>query len=270
MASREAKRRNHDPAFESELSDSVVRTTPVRSQSQFGGFTLLEILTALTILAMIMSVVYGSYRAVTDSILTLQPRMAFERKGRFFVQRLSRQLRCCYGGQIDRVSRSDEKHKDEAPDAAETQDMLFSGGQAGKDRVLLAFITSGMDRGRESNPERLEYISYRLDLSRHVLLTREGLYGQVREPRDEDWHVILEDVAGIDFGYFDGSEWHDEWNLAMSEGPPRAVRVELTLKSQDGQTFYCLWVVAVSSQARKGPESGVKEATTQGRDWTSG
>lgn len=267
-ASDEKKRLYEVSASDLRSPENTTPRTSAKSQRLLSGFTLLEILVALAVLSMIMGVVYGSYRAVTSSIVSLQPRVAFEQKGRFFVQRLSRQLRCCYGGQFGRASRSTKRSRDGAEDAAEKRNVLFAGGQALSDDVLLAFVTSGIALSRESNLGHLKFVSYRLDSSRRVLLTCEDLYGQPRDTHDQDWHAILEDVVEIEFCYFDGTEWHDEWSSAVSEGPPRAVRVALVLESQGGQTFSFAWVVPISCCTSKRSKSGVEKAATAYRNRT--
>jgi type II secretion system protein J len=250
------------------LSETATPGTAERSQQLLTGFTLLEILVALAVLSMIMSVIYGTYRAVTGSIVRLQPQVVLEQKGRFFVQRLSRQLRCCYGGQPAKAIQSTQKRSDGREDVVKRRDVLFGGGEALGDNVLLAFVTSGMAQGRESNLGYLKRVSYRLDSSQSALLTCEDLYGQPLDTDDQEWHVILEDVAGIEFEYFDGEEWRDKWSSAVSNGPPRAVRTKLVLESQDAQTLSFTWVIPVSRWTCERPKSDVEKAVTVYRDRT--
>jgi len=197
------------------------------------GFTLLEILVALGVLGIIMSAVYGSYRAVSTSIVGLQPRIALDQTGRFFLQRLARQIRCCYGGGLNLPNRSTRQRNGEDSRASEERVSLFQSGQTATDDILLRFVTSGGGSTWKLDSECLIVVSYKLDMRRHVLLADEQIYGQGNEDRQENWQVILEDVAEIEVEYFDGIDWQTKWDSNGFGGPPRAVRVRVVLESPE-------------------------------------
>lgn len=229
------------------------------------GFTLVEILVALAVLGIIMGAVYATHRAVTGSILGIQPRMALDQNGRFFVQRLSRQLRCCYGGQPGWPSRPSGSRNDIEEGTEEESAPLFRGGQTLTDDVLLAFVTSATGLSRASDSGHLKLVSYKLDAWQHALLTREDEYRQPREDSDEGWHVILEDVVEIELEYYDGTDWQNEWDSDLSGGPPRAVRVKLVLESEVGQSFSFTSVAPAARGPRKKPESQAQRAAVADR-----
>jgi len=60
------------------------------------GFTLLEILTALTIFLIIISVMYGSYISTTQSVNHCQTKITQAQEARSILTKMSQQLRCCY------------------------------------------------------------------------------------------------------------------------------------------------------------------------------
>jgi general secretion pathway protein J len=199
-----------------------------------GGFTLLEILVALAVLGLIMGAVYGSYRAVTTSIVDLEPRMDLEQKGRFFVQRLSRQVRCCYGGRHDQANQSVPDQNDVKKAMSQEQTRFFQGGRTLSDDVALRFVTTSSTLNRRSDVGCLTVVSYKMDPLQHALLIREEIYGRqsINERNDEDWRVVLDDVWEVEFQYFDGMEWRKEWDSSVAGFLPRALRIKLVLESK--------------------------------------
>jgi hypothetical protein len=222
-------------------------------------------LVALAVLGIIMGAVYATHRAVTGSIVGIQPRMALGRNGRFFVQRLSRQLRCCYGGQPGWPSRPSRSRNDIEEGTEEEPAPLFRGGQTLTDDVLLAFVTSAAGLSRASDSGHLKRVSYKLDAWQHALLSREDEYRQPREDSDESWRLILEDVIEIELEYFDGTDWQDEWDSDLSGEPPRAVRVQLVLESEVGPSLSFTSVAPAARGPRKRPETQVKRAAVADR-----
>lgn len=229
------------------------------------GLTLVEMLVALAVLGIIMGAVYATHRAVTGSVLGLQPRMALDQNGRFFVQRLSRQIRCCYSGQPGRPSRTRRSRSGIEEVAEEESAPLFRGGQTLTDDVLLAFVTSATGLNRASDSGHLKRVSYRLDAGQRALLTREDEYRQPREESDEGWRLILEDVAELEFEYFDGTDWQNEWDSDLSGGPPNAVRVVLVLESEVGPSFSFASVAPAARGTRHRPETQVERAAVADR-----
>ena len=204
-----------------------------RSVCSTAGFTLLEIVIALGIAGLLMSALYGSYRAVADSILGTRPQTILDRKGQFFIQQLSRQVRCCYSGPVNRLGQTIAREKRLSEDLADRV-ALFRSNVVSHDDILLRYVTYNGTMSQNRYPGCLIVVSYRLDRWRHVLSAREELYGRRSGQDEEDWRDVLEDVLEIKFEYFDGEDWDREWDSDESGGPPRAVRVRLVLESAQG------------------------------------
>jgi len=226
------------------------------------GFTLLEILVALGVLGIIMSAVYGSYRAVSTSIVGLQPRIALDQTGRFFLQRLARQIRCCYSGRPNVSSRSTRQRNEEDSRASQERVSLFESGQTATDDIVLRFVTTGGVSTWKLDSECLIVVSYKLDKRRNVLLTDEQVYGQRDEDSEENWRVILEDVAEIEVEYFDGIDWQAKWDSDVSGGPPRAVRVRVVLESPEQSTASFTTVAPIRCCARRESKTREKKSST--------
>ncbi|MBN1507511.1 MAG: prepilin-type N-terminal cleavage/methylation domain-containing protein [Sedimentisphaerales bacterium] len=196
------------------------------------GFTLLETLVALSMLTLILGAAYGSYRAVTGSIVDLEPRLDLHQKGRFFIQKLSRQIRCCYGGRGDQAARSAPDRNDVNEPALREQMRFFQGGLAASDDVMLRFVTTSRRLNRKSDIVSLAVVTYKMDALQHALLTCEQAYGRRTSGGDENWRAVLENVAEIEFQYFDGKDWRQRWDSQVEGGLPRAVRVAIVQESR--------------------------------------
>jgi prepilin-type N-terminal cleavage/methylation domain-containing protein len=243
------------------------------------GFTLVETLIAATVLGLILSAVYGSYWAVTSSIAGLEPKIALDQQGRFFVQRLSRQIRCCYGGPLDRIKRTSSDPNGAKPAAPAKKDAaeemhFFRGGSLLPDGIVLQFVTTSSSLSRKSSPGCLALVSYKMDTGQHALLVCEELYGRRGEDADKEWRVIQEDLEEIEFRYFDGTDWQDQWDSRPAGGLPRAVRIKLVLRPEQDSASRCFTAVAalrcgaprnlepevpVLSTTEKGPENPIRE-----------
>jgi len=239
-----------------------------RGPLETGGFTLLEILIALIVLGLIMGAVYGSYRAVTSSIADLEPRMDLDQKGRFFIQRLSRQVRCCYGGRRDQANQSVLDQNDVKKAASQEETHFFQGGRTLSDDVTLQFVTTSSTLNRRSNVGYLAVVSYKMNPLQHVLLTREAVYGrQSINEDDEDWRVILDNVSEMELQYFDGTDWRKEWDSNVAGGLPKALRIKLVLESkQDGASASFTSVAAIRCCTPKELKTQVQEAASMGKD----
>jgi general secretion pathway protein J len=232
------------------------------------GFTLLEILVALSVLGLILGAVYGSYRAVTSSIADLQPRVDLDQKGRFFVQRFSRQIRCCYAGSTDQTTRPVQDQNDVSKSASQEEIRFFQGGRTLSDDSVLQFVTSSSTLNRRSDVGYLAVVSYKMDALQHALLTREEIYGRrsVSED-DEDWRLVLDDVLEAGFEYFDGSGWRKEWDSNAMGGLPKAVRIKLVLAStQDGAPASFTVVAAIRCRVPEKRGTQVQETVDKGKD----
>ena len=62
------------------------------------GFTLVEILVAMAIIVVIVSLVYGSYFATSKSTQAYKSRIALFQQGRKVLRQMARQIRCSYAG----------------------------------------------------------------------------------------------------------------------------------------------------------------------------
>jgi type II secretory pathway pseudopilin PulG len=230
-----------------------------------GGFTLLETLIAVFVLGLILSAVLGSYRVVTGTTADLESKIALEQEGRFFVQRLARQIRCCYGGPADQVRRSAPDVKSARPAAATDEPTpLFRGGPAVFDDAVLQFVTTSSSLNRNSVAGSLTLVAYKVDKGRGAWLVCEDLYGRRRtKEEDREWREVLTDLQEIELRFFNGVDWLTEWDSNVAGGLPKAVRIKLVLQSdRDGRPRCFTALAPIRCGAPRKLEAEVSTAPT--------
>lgn len=166
------------------------------------GFTLVEVLIALGILTIVMTILYSTFSA---SSVTAE-----------LVEERADELASLTGA-LDTIGQ-------EIRGAFE-----WSPGQ--KSRITFTTMTSL----REDPSPGIQTVSYEFDqdrLTRTVLRT--GLDG--RPPRT---FVLLDGVRDPAFSFFDGRQWRDDW--PATGRLPAGVRVSFSYKGRDANTVIPVW-----------------------------
>ena len=181
------------------------------------GFTLLELVVAASMIAMLLVVAYGSYLAAAESVSRCTCRMTLQQRARALLLRMSREVRCCY------VPVSEGEHPNDS--------RWPYGLLGGRDRLRLATAAgTGM-------PDELSagvcVVSYQLDESRGALLRKRSLLVDQDDGAGEgNWPAIARDVRAMTCHYFDGDRWLDTWDAGRGAELPRAVRITITFEAQ--------------------------------------
>lgn len=207
------------------------------------GFTLIEMLIALTIIAAILSMVYGSYAATTRAIDACRTRMACLERGGFALRLMARQVRSAYAPSpassssgSDRTGATSDARAPgrSAQTTAATSLALFQGNGRDPTGEILSFITSG-DCGPDPNARGLTRVTYHYDraamtlsMSRHDGLDR-------RHPGP--FLTVLRNVTSIELKFHDGRQWQDTWDFRTRQEVPRAVKVSLDVIDKAGRTY---------------------------------
>jgi type II secretion system protein J len=201
------------------------------------AFTLLEIIIALSMVALILGGAYGTYTATTRSIGHSKPRNALQQQARIFLQRIGSEIRCCYAGYKDESLQPSIKTDPTMDKHIQLEDAsLFKGGEVSSGRSFLRFVTSAVASKREQAIGGLAIVEYMLDNSTNTLSRSERRYidGFEADKNDYNWIVALENIRAIKVEYYDGKEWLKEWNSNdMKKTLPKAVRMLLVIQSKD-------------------------------------
>jgi general secretion pathway protein J len=182
-----------------------------------GGFTLIEILIALAILALVGVLGYRAVSSLTDSEARLAAESERWRGLDALFARLESDMRATEPRDV-RVGNATEPAWAARADA-------FGNAEIRLARAGPEFVLEPGSAGQR--------IGYRLrDGAIEVLY-----WPHLDEPAGVEpvAYALADRIARFDVGYLDGhGEWHDHWPLLGEDAVPRAVRIVLTL--DDGAT----------------------------------
>ena len=181
------------------------------------GFTLLEILIAVTIMALILIIIYGSYTGSVQIITENGDDFEVYHIARFLLNTLSEELSCAYDG----------------------------GSSAGfhGEAKRLEFTSTNKSGYEKYPPESGDF--YKLKYFIEDAPSSQGNYIMYRD-EDGQSDVIGEDIKDINFEYYDGKTWEGEWDSAESGKLPTAVRITLNMDKK-GVTVTFNTVVSIQA-----------------------
>ena len=229
------------------------------------GFTLIEIIIALAMMATIMSMVYGSYAATSQSVETYSSRLDCSERASLVLRFMARQIRCAYipptdpntaksSGQIDLTqtpARSTPRHGTEVGQPSPS----FCGNvQAPHGGVLDFVTTAGLGTGLRG-PRGLSRIRYRHDrITRTLWIDCRPSLEQLRNADlAQTGQPILDHVTALDVEFYDGREWLKKWSGAKNRAVPRAVRISLSLVDEKERSYHFGTTVRIQSQITIAP-----------------
>jgi general secretion pathway protein J len=184
------------------------RQAPQRSEA---GFTLVEVLLAVSLVAMMATLVFGSLYVTTSAIDAARASSANEQIVRSTLRVM-----------IDELS--------VGVSSTTGPWMGINGQQDGQPADSVAFLTMGQFRGAESTKDtELVRIVYTREGDRLLRFVRRNLYGLTDESVEQV--ELATKVKGFNVRYYDGKSrlWVDEWDGRGQPGTPKALLIELTL-----------------------------------------
>lgn len=191
-----------------------------------GGFTLIEVLLAMTLAAIIMAALF----ALFDNVSGVQKHVSrhFDR---------SRTMRVVFG-----VMEDDLRSMLPANDTTVLASVDNAG--FGQDTSLFSMLTAASLRpGEQVPPLGLNEVEYVLrgDSGHRRLVRRERPHAGIRGDFEDTEVVLADDVARVEVGFFDSSyhEFRKDWDPSnLGTTLPAAVRVRLTLGDANNQEEY--------------------------------
>ncbi|MCK4628574.1 MAG: prepilin-type N-terminal cleavage/methylation domain-containing protein [Sedimentisphaerales bacterium] len=197
------------------------------------GFTLIEILIAMSIVLIIFSAVYGAYFAATSSANRCNANITTVREARSLLAKMTRQVRCVY------VPAQLPKQTSTAPSAiglitAEDEQVVFRADTKDKNGIILRMVTTAgifHDRLSQHGPFQ---VAYRYDSDQGILFYTQQLIAMQSEnhPQRHEWFPLAENVESIELSFFDSRKWFDNWNRReQNQQLPCAVKIEVLMNS---------------------------------------
>jgi len=216
--------------------------SPIKNKIRRHGFTMLEIIVALTIVLIIFSVVYGTYFAVTRSADRCSDKITLSFQARSFLNKLSYQLRSAYLTQ-DRLDSSENPSVLSVPD---NTPRYFAGYRQPRDGIILHFLTTGGLFRSQLAPQGPFEVAYRYDPSLSCLYYCQQIYVPQSLPGNNsklsittqapNWFPIAENITGLELAFYDGNQWHDHWLDREKNNLPQAVKVVITLQGNNASS----------------------------------
>jgi general secretion pathway protein J len=178
------------------------------------GFTLVEVLIALAILAMIVVSTFTIFRSASKSWQKGETRSERYQNARNAIHKISTEINqavinpnslCKFTGDKNKVS-------------------------------FISFVST------ESGVFELSEIEYWLDGAKKLLMRNDDVDPDYDFTTYDHSDVLSENVSELEFSYFDGTVWLDIWNSdqALGVGLPKAVKIKIKVddkKSKEGEIF---------------------------------
>jgi len=180
----------------------------------YKGFTLVEILISLAIMAMIVASTFTIFRSASKSWQKGETRSQRYQNARNAISRIS--------GEISQaVINSNVLCK-------------FTGD---KNKIsFISFVST------DSGVFELSEVEYWLDGSKRLLMRNDDVEPDYDFGTYDHSDILSDNVSQLEFSYFDGLVWLDAWNSDATSGIglPKAVKIKIRVedkKAKEGETF---------------------------------
>ncbi len=251
----------------------------LRSRSRAGGFTLVEVLIATSMLAVIGLAIAETLRAARDADRRFQARSEKRAQDRAIVERISRDLRSLMppggtyaaglvGEQADRGAGEllSKQTEEQAADADASAQGAVPPPYAARDRITISVIPGAKRFGSSwaAGTGAIQSVVWEIDedtatvergLVRRATAVRDPVTGAVAEPVE----VVCAEACGLELRYFDGTTWQETWDSSAQNLIPQAIEVSVAVRGQDGTLRRLVAVVAPQA----GRPSTLIEAKTE-------
>ncbi len=202
-------------------------TRPVPTRRAPRGFTLIEMMLAIGVLAMILTMLASSFSTIAHSKVHAEGRLIVDREGRALLWQLTKELR----------------------NAVQTPYVvsnvaLFGSGHMGNgaplDTITLSTYSGGHRRAVNAmTPETI--VSYNLspnpDQPGSYLLQRSQQSGLLTSAVSPQTTTLASNVLSLHFRYFDGQRWSESWesaSLPQGRQLPVAVAIQIQMAAPGG------------------------------------
>lgn len=222
------------------------------------AFTLLEILIATTLIVLIISVSYGTFKAVTETTGRIKPQTDAALLHRSLTTQIARQIRGCFVNILDSLN---DQYKPISTQRKPSETDIFLAKNHAADGIFLQYITThGFYFGKDPT-QNLLAVRYRFDSIQKKWLYQQQPFipGNKIKWTDDDI-VIAENIETLSVRCFDGENWQKQWDFSKARQCPSALQIEYTTLDQNGQEQIYRIVANLNTQAES------KEYTTDTPD----
>jgi len=192
------------------------------------GFTLIELLVALGIVSVLVTLLYETFNSVLRSTQQTDEESEMDQMARISMDIMVNELKSVYwrapGGQGDSSSLE-----------FIGEDELTSIGDA--DTLRFTALSRARFQEGVTDPT-VSVLEYELvpvpETETAVLMHTEETNLLSQSQNSLEKYELAERVTGLNFRYFDGTDWSDHWSAADKKKLPKAVEIQLVLKDYAG------------------------------------
>jgi len=197
------------------------------------GFTLIELMLAVAILALITTLMWSSFSQASHNKKRIEAAQERTHTVRTALLRMAREIEMAF------LSESEE------PDATLPRTQFFGTSRPDVDELwLTSFAHQRLRAGAPEGDESvIGYFGERDPEDRRILnlMRRESRRLMARDPHDVpgETYVLCPDVVRLKLSYYDyrKKEWHDDWDTKVNGSGflPSHVHISLTVLDGDGK-----------------------------------
>jgi general secretion pathway protein J len=207
---------------------------PLRTLQGEAGFTLVELLLALFLFALIAGVIFATFAAVASGVEKGRQHIELYRVGRVALLRMAQEV----GAAMPPLVESDTRF----------QGKKNADGGTGHDRI--DFLTVPYRRYGDKVPSyELCHVAYYVadnPQGKTALFREEDCSGEEDERRERATRLELTDLAvGLEFTYYDAEKDYEEWPPNVDDQSLLPCRVRLALTLRDAQQYARVFITTV-------------------------
>jgi len=231
-----------------------------------GGFTLVEILVAMAIIVTIVSMVYGSYFATSESTQAYKSKMTLSQQGRKVLEQMARQICCSYAGKADEHTYPTSIPQQEKTVPPSAIDYFSGNSDEPSGEILHLITTNGFSVGQVPQDGLFE-VTYKLDKSRGLLFLSQRRFADIPKNavQKKNWQPIAENVECFKLEFFDGQQWLNKWDFKDKGELPCAVKINITLEDKNNRRYQYGTIAYIFCRKNQGEEtrSGTLESVNK-------
>jgi type II secretion system protein J len=205
------------------------------------GFTLVEILVAMAIIVTIVSMVYGSYFAMSRSTQACKARIALLQQGREILTQMAGQIRCSYASSAEeRLSYLPKSTSSQVKTIPENTVNYFNGNTDDQSGEILHLITTSGFFYKQEPASGLFEVTYKFDKSTGLLsLSQERFTAAPKNVLEKRiWQPIAESIRCVELAFFDGQQWLPKWDFKDKGELPYAVKITISGENKNYQRYH--------------------------------
>lgn len=213
------------------------------------GFTLVELLLALFLFALIAGVVFAAFAAVASGVERGRQSMDIYRVGRVALLRMAQEVSAAMAPPIGSTAIPPPAGSD-----LPMQGKKASGGsELGHDRIDFMTIPYHRysDKGASYELCHVAYYIAENPQGKTALFREENCSGEDDDRRQRGVALELTDLAvGLEITYYDADKDYEEWPPVRTTQNPLPCRVRLALMLRDAQQYARAFITTVSLPMR--------------------